>query len=255
MKKLLTIALAGVLLLVAASAQADLLISSTSGLVFNDDFEGGTVGQAPDNGALPGSWSVASGAGVVVDSSYGSLGTTLIPAAYQGGQLLGVTGNWGNVSMLLESTVSSGSVWMEWMMYLPSEIPLHGFFTDNAVTLTNDVPDPATNIGVVQQWTTLGGDDTYQPTGVTYQADMWQRWVVDMNFDTAMYTLSVDGQASGPLDMRNAGAFSQLDLYWGSTSALAGGSYFIDAVPEPSTVALLATGLVGLLACARLKRK
>ena len=104
-------------------------------------------------------------------------------------------------------------------------------------------------------------DGAYNDTGLTFTTDSWEQVVISADMEAQTYSLTVGG--------------SSVDLAWGGSSSTAGthsvgelffqgcehgGVFCIDnvrliAVPEPSTLALLATGLFGLLAYARRKRK
>ena len=89
---------------------------------------------------------------------------------------------------------------------------------------------------------------------VPYQTDKWQEWDVDYVVGTSTYTLTVGGISQSGLPAA-PGAVGGVCFVNSGASA---GGYYLDAVstiPEPSTVMLLASGLLGLLAYAWRKRK
>ena len=102
--------------------------------------------------------------------------------------------------------------------------------------------------------------------GGTFATDTWQHVSITANFDVTKsnFTASI-GSLSVPIEnrlsfsggMRGGSSIKEIDLYTSNTGTT---GYFYDnvvihAVPEPSTMALLTIGLMGLSTYAWRKRK
>lgn len=108
--------------------------------------------------------------------------------------------------------------------------------------------------GIVGYW---GVDWEYFELG-TYSTDTWVDVEMLADYATKTFTLTVDGTTWSDLSFVTAGANQESRIVMGpatTTSLYGWDNMVIDVVPEPSSVALLISGLAGLLAYAWRKRK
>ncbi len=86
---------------------------------------------------------------------------------------------------------------------------------------------------------------SWKDTGLTYDQTKgpagWQKWEIDYIPGASTFTFAIDGVSSSALNVSAAGNPGSLIFRSGG----AGGGAYVDAVPEPATIALLSLG--GLL--------
>ena len=221
MKKVLAIATI-VVLATGVSAQAVLITSSLNGPEFYDDFEGASLE------ALPGYWNV--GSGVTVQD----ITANPDPGPIQGSKYIALSypGSDPIMSAMFENgVVSSGTLHVEWMAYVPIETNAWNLLVDTGTFgVLGSVPDSVTGIGEVKYH-----DGAWNDSGITFQADQWQKWELDIDVASDVYTISVDGNTTGQLPFRSSGGIDSLDFYIADNA-----TYYVDAVvPEPGTITML----------------
>lgn len=104
----------------------------------------------------------------------------------------------------------------------------------------------------------LSSDSGFQPiSGITWTADAWQKWEIDYAVGASTFALMIDGTTVSGIPVYSAENLTGLRFASGFNGSETTRFYLdeVAAVPEPSTFALLAAGLVGLLAYAWRKRK
>ena len=97
----------------------------------------------------------------------------------------------------------------------------------------------------------------WQNTGLTHTIGQWNDVVATHTNGTADWTISVNGSAPVAVTM-NPSPSNPTGLPVGFKTycyPVGAGGLYLDAIPEPGTIVLLFTGLIGLLAYAWRKRK
>ncbi len=92
--------------------------------------------------------------------------------------------------------------------------------------------------------------------GLTYTAGVWQKWEIDYAIGTTLIDVTIDGTKVSNISTGSlpGGALDRIKITTGSDSGTIAKLY-LDEVPEPSSIVLLASGLIGLLCYAWRKRK
>jgi hypothetical protein len=96
-------------------------------------------------------------------------------------------------------------------------------------------------------------DGAAHPVTGTFTRNVWQHVTVNADYSLQTFTASI-GSLSFSGTMSSTNGYGYIDLY-GSPRYYDNVLVRVDPVPEPSTMALLVTGVVGLLAYAWRKRK
>ena len=222
----------------SAVAQATLITNGAT-VLFSDDFEGGTVGSLPT--AYVGTWS---GSVRVTDAA--------VPGPFQGAQYLtrGVNQLDGLATFAAQT---SGLVHAEYMVYqdefMASQRTNGAYFGFSAAFwgLCDFGGEEPEGGGEVRYY-----DAGWYHTGLYWKNAVWQKWELDYVPGASTYDLTIDGVTASAVPVRAVEAsVDTLIFTCGSMMPI----YYDAVVPEPSTFALLATGLIGLLCYAWRKRK
>jgi hypothetical protein len=251
--------------LISLSASAGVINMSRTTTLFYDDFETAANGVShatyPDagdydpSGGAVGVWSISEeseGRQVQVTDATGTNG----PGPNQGKNYLRlVRGTYSDFSagecFTVQNTTGDHIHW-EQMLYAGSSAadanPLQIIGQGTTGNRFNILTSYSPGYGSIGSYT-----GNWPPTavaGVTYVADKWQKWEIDYNIGDAFLKLTVDGASASNIPIISGGDLGCIQLVSSSIG-------YADeiAVPEPSSVALLSAGLIGLLAFAWKKRK
>ena len=239
------------------------LITHNGAQVQADDFEDDTAGNNPSSPPWHGKSGTTLNTTIQVADSN--------PAAAQGANYLvfdraqagGLEGR-GYIDGF--GTLNSGTVGASFMLYVPST---------NNVSLTNSAEGkiglgPSLSGGLflaVGQEDSSGqfsidyfhgGHAVWEDSTVTYAYDRWQRWDMTVDISTGNATLAVDGTSANFNIGRLNFDVSRFELEGGWAYTGPHNKLYVDAVPEPSCLLLLAVALLSsttVLRCRRIRFK
>jgi hypothetical protein len=262
-------------LLIPAAVQAMIITDVTTNTVlFSDDFE--TVSPvstiaAWDNSALYNP-SPSVGSYIMNQDGNGALqvtnfnnGTVAGPGAIQGNNYLRVyradtdhpnTATQELQAQLAQTPASGDLISCKFMAYFDSTGDNAAIFRLRDAGLDNYTKDRA---GFRATSNYVVNDVNGQPTSLRYKVGQWQAWEIDYAIDSSTYSLTLDGvTVSGLSNLSRGGPGNVQGLCFYSGNG-APNTFYIDAMPaaspEPGTIVLLSTGLIGLVCYAWRKRK
>lgn len=246
--RLLSILLVGACALGTACPSYGTTITADGVLQFYDNFEGTSVGSAPDNGANPGSWGVDQGGGSIsVVAGEPAEGLKYLHVNRTNGADLTAD------AYLADRQGGSAAIHAEWMMYVPASVSYQAciLLQDSDGAIRTGLLVGQNGTGDVKYLTTPNSP-VWNLSSVTYTPDTWQKWTLDYTVGVSNCSFSVAG-SSATVASFSTGEVGRL-RFAGNPN---GSSYYIDAVPtpEPATIGLLVTGALGLLAYAWRKHK
>jgi hypothetical protein len=230
-----------------ASAQAFTVTNTTLGSTLFDSsgFENDTVGTAP-SASNPGTWTAGSPPfDEVISTNSG-------PGAFEGDNYLSTlrTTNSGNPQAVFAPQNKSGhNIHIEYMMYMPSA-------GHDASIILNGDSQYWRGLARMATWDNAGNYAHYDGSGYNwtmdaYPVDQWFLAEIDYSVGSPTYQVTFDGNAMPPsttLDGISTPGTGDLK----ATSVGHNGSvpdhYYLDTVPEPTSLLLLACGGLGLIA-------
>ena len=127
-----------------------------------------------------------------------------------------------------------------------------GAWPINIVAGLNGAGNDQIGTGNDKVWSYHGG---WVDTGITYAENQWQKWQIDWTVGSSTFALKVDNATAASVPLDTSGSYSALSNFWFGTGE--GSTMYVGAIPipEPCSLALLSSGLLGLLAYAWRKRK
>lgn len=262
---ILIVGVLGAASLVAPGTALASVIDITAGVtLFSDNFESQPGDQISHGGypdtsgdydptatAWTGMYEDAGGYNIQVTDAAGANG----PGAYQGVNYLRIGRSveysacpYAEAGFTAPGT--SHTLRIEQMLYLTSD----DFGAMQLwITQANGNPDVVlrTNGGNVQAYCTdLPGDHFATIAGLSYALNQWQKWQVDWTPGTGELAISIDGAAPVASDI----AQSRSPVARVAFSKGISGPFYVDEVPEPAGMVMLAAGMLGLVAYAWRKR-
>ncbi len=246
---------------VAQAGHIPMLKNTTTGaVIFDTDFElpNNVVGSQPGTPDV-GTWTIS---GTTTDSALIADSTVTGYSAYEGGQFLNIVAPTSHspprVIALADGIAgnSGDSEWIQWTL----AFNIDGDLSFNRIAI---VPKDANGTLLGGQFSTHadGGVMSWLPSGSgtwvalneTYTPGAWNTLVVKHQNGTTVWSASINGATFETLAGVAGNNWCGFSLEAASQGVRNGS--FDAVVPEPSTLALLATGLIGLLCYAWRKRK
>ena len=274
--------------LAAAPASANIINMTTNTLLFYDNFESQPSANISHNAygvdsaldatpVYPASsattyWANTVGTDYrqiqVTDYTSG----TIAPGAYEGNNYLRLGKESGDTSKVVRQYFDSSSLsagdHFHWEQMVYIGIPYTNAFYAQIAT-TDGTTDTVDFIQAATIYSSSSDDFQIQNrvngannnTGLTVARNTWQKWEFDYVLGETTYDLTIGGVTVADLPVNRASHAAEnllrTQMYTASGNPAGAGYDYIDEVqvPEPSTLALLATSLLGLLAYAWRKRK
>lgn len=209
--------------------------------LFFESFESGTH-QAP-----PPDWSFGGNSEVWVFDTAQALPAHAPPNATDGTKYLSVGNNPAANGYILRSItpVNTGTLTATWNMWVVGN---HTDAVGGTVAFRTN-PQGENRAGISFNRAVSGNaDGNGVDTGITLVPETWQKWVVDYNFNGAgaaddTWQLSIDGVASPLISGGTVGPDNIGEILIAASFR----DFFIDAVPEPASLALVGLGGLALL--------
>lgn len=222
------------LMALAPLAQAVLVTTGNNAVLLADDFEAPVargIGVLPDNGDLPGTWSVHTGQpGGYVDlrAAAGYRGTQIARlhrSRVGGGERAELRGEFAQ-------PVSSGKISVALMVSSNFTDALATFTLSESTnfTGTDSVRLMARADGQIVRW----DGNEWQKTGLRHFPGSWQKWNIEIDLATKSFALTVDGDTAADLPF-SANSTGVIGYFMANVGAPAGSGqdryFFIDAIP------------------------
>ncbi len=240
---------------------------TTGAMLFYDDFEGlGTNvshtdyansdgGDYDPIGGSPGSWIIGTygtseepgPSYVQVTDATGAYG----PGAYQGNNYLRIVRQLGGAETAAKMTFANQGTTGDHIRFSQMFYAASGSFSP--IQVIGKGSDGANRFNILTDYSTPNVGSyagTWPPTGsLGYTNDQWEEWVIDYNIGDTFINLTIGGNQALNVPILTGGDLASIMILGGE------GYCMIDEVPEPSMLAMLAAGIVGLLAYAWRKQR
>ena len=236
--------LQGSLLVVAVLFVASSAFGET--ILFDDNFDSGTVGVAPDDPAV-GTWSFSGDSMLTTDAA--SPGPASSPNYFSVNR--SATWNDAKAQFTARQTTGTDLVRVEFDYFISEA---NGVDAIGYIALFDQG-----NIGEFQYIQPRGNGAVSSGGGALsgLVVDTWQHWTIDYNPGATTMDITIGSTLND--DISGYATPAGIDAVSLSATTTYGPFYFdnveVSIVPEPSSVALLLSGLLGLVAYAWRKRK